>query len=275
LLVNLVNDHLDPGYAAAAARRGPDAEQRWYDSVAVIVGCALVGFVLVVAYITTHRGAPEAAKVHDQLVDRVRSAQDAADGLSARANDLQGQLDAAQAQLLPASGDLAKSLDLAQLHAGLTAVSGPGVLVTLRDPSRPAPRPPPGRGGTTPIGSTNILTDRDVRSVVNELWHDGAEAISVNDVRLTPTSAIRFAGEAVLVDFQPITSPYRITAIGDADLLATTFAESAVASRYQTLTGVEGIGFSFADSTHLTLPASAPERVRYASVPTKAQRGLR
>ena len=56
-----------------------------------------------------------------------------------------------------------------------------------------------------------------MRSVVNELWSDGAEAIAVNGIRLTPTSAIRFAGDAVLVDFQPITSPYRIDAIGDAD----------------------------------------------------------
>jgi len=273
LLVDLVNDHLDPGYAAAAEHRGPDAEQRWYDNVAVIIGCALVGFVLIVAYITTHRGAPEAAKVHDRLVDRVRSAQDTANGLSDRVNDLQARLDRAQAQVLSPSGDLAKSLDLARLQAGLTAVSGPGVLVTLREPSGPSATPTSGRGGTTGIGSTNILTDRDVRSVVNELWHDGAEAISVNDVRLTPTSAIRFAGEAVLVDFQPITSPYHIAAIGNADLLATNFAQSAVASRYQTLTGVEGIGFSFTDSSDLSLPASQQVRVRYATVPAQRKQG--
>jgi uncharacterized protein YlxW (UPF0749 family) len=275
LLVDLVNDHLDPGYAAAAARRGPDAPKRWYDNLAVVIGCALVGFVLVVAYISTHRGAPEAAKVHDSLVERVRSAQDTVDSLGNRLNDLQGELDKAQDQVLPPSGDLAKGLDVARLQAGLTAVSGPGLVVTLSDPSAPTAGPTPGRGGTTPIGATNILTDRDVRSVVNELWHDGAEAISVNDVRLTPTSAIRFAGEAVLVDFQPITSPYHIAAIGNADLLATNFAQSSVASRYQTLTGVEGIGFSFSDASDLTLPASAPVRVRYATVPTRPKRGHR
>lgn len=267
LLVDLVSDHLDPGYAAAAARRGPGAKTRWYDNAAVIGGCALVGFVLVVAYITTHRGAPEAAKVHDRLVDRVRTAQDTANALSSRVNDLQQQLDEAQARVLPPSGDLVQSLELARLEAGLTAVTGPGVLVTLREPSGPTTTPSPGRGGSTGIGATNILTDRDVRSVVNELWHDGAEAIAVNDIRLTPTSAIRFAGEAVLVDFQPITSPYRIAAIGNADTLATNFAQSAVASRYQTLTGVEGIGFSFTDSNDLTLPANTAPRVHYAKVP--------
>jgi uncharacterized protein YlxW (UPF0749 family) len=86
----------------------------------------------------------------------------------------------------------------------------------------------------------------------------------VNGVRLTPTSAIRFAGEAVLVDLQPVTSPYRIEAIGSPDDLAVEFAQSDVAGRYQTLTGVEGIGFRFADSGKLTLPAGSPATLRYA-----------
>jgi uncharacterized protein YlxW (UPF0749 family) len=275
LLVELVSNHLDPGYAAAAARRGPDAAPRRSDRAAVVAGCVLIGFLLVVAYIHTHRGAPEAAKVHDSLVKRVRSAQHAGDDLAGRAKDLERQLSVAQDKTLPKSGQLAQELDLAKLQAGQVAVSGPGVTVTLREPPVIEASPTPGRGGTTPIGATNILTDRDVRSVVNELWRDGAEAIAVNDVRLTPTSAIRFAGEAVLVDFQPITSPYRIRALGNSDILSTNFAESSVASRYQTLTGVNHIGFSFTDSDHLTLPAaSAPVTLRYATVAAK-KRGPR
>ena len=86
----------------------------------------------------------------------------------------------------------------------------------------------------------------------------------MNGVRLTPISAIRFAGQAVLVDYQPITSPYQISAIGNADALSTSFAQSAVASRYQTLKGADGIGFSFTESQHLSLPASAATALRYA-----------
>lgn len=265
LLVDLVNNHLDPGYAAAAKRRGPDAPPRWYDRPAVIAGCLLIGFVLVVAYVHTHRGAPEAAKVHDSLVQRVRAAQQAGDDLANRVNGLERQLSAA----LPKTGPLAQNLALERLQAGLVAASGPGISVTLSEPPQPTATPTLGRDGSTPVGATNILTDRDVRSVVNELWHDGAEAISVNDVRLTPTSAIRFAGEAVLVDFQPITPPYEIRALGNADTLSTNFAQSAVASRYQTLRSVEHIGFTFTDSDHLSLPASASVKVRYAKVASR------
>ena len=91
----------------------------------------------------------------------------------------------------------------------------------------------------------------------------------MNDVRLTPTSAIRFAGQAVLVDFQPITSPYTIRAIGDPDVLVTRFADSEVASRYHTL-AARGVAFSFDESTRLTLPASAAASPRYASAAPSA-----
>jgi uncharacterized protein YlxW (UPF0749 family) len=266
LLIDLVTNTLDPGYAAAAKRHGPDAHQRSVDRPAVIVGCLLIGFVLVVAYIHTHRGAPEAAKVHNSLVSRVRAAQHGADALADRVATLEQQLGTAQDQTLPKSGGLARQLDREQLEAGQVAVTGPGLTVTLRQPAAATASPTAGRGGTTSLAATNILTDRDVRNVVNELWRDGAEAVSVNDVRLTPTSAIRFAGEAVLVDLQPITSPYDIRALGNSDDLSTDFAQSSVASRYKTLAGVDHIGFSFAGSDHLSLPASAPISPRYATV---------
>ncbi len=269
LLDELVNNSLDPGYAAAAQRRGREPSRRWYDRPAVVVGCLLIGFVLVVAYVRTHRRAPEAAKVHDSLVTRVREAQHGADQLSQRLRDLEQQLATAQQQALPQSGSLRRRLDQAELAAGQTPATGPGVTVTLREPPASSASPGPGRGGANSLAATNILTDRDVRSVVNELWHDGAEAIAVNQIRLTPTSAIRFAGEAVLVDFQPITSPYKIEAIGDSDTLSTNFAQSSVASRYQTLVSVNDIGFSFTESDHLNLPASPSSTLRYAHVPPK------
>ena len=268
LIADLVTNTLDPGYAAAAQHRGPTPSRRWFDRPAVAIGCALIGFTLVVAYIHTHRGAPEAAKVHDSLVARVRAAQDRNDGLAAQAQRLNSALTTLRDQALSGNGALSRQLDRDQLLAGQTAAVGPGLQVALTEPPPTSGSSQPGRAGSVPIGASNILTDRDVRSVVNELWADGAEAISVNNVRLTPTSAIRFAGEAVLVDFAPITSPYQIRAIGNADNLATGFASSDVASRYQTLSSAEGIGFEFTEYTSLTLPASPAVAPRFAHPPT-------
>jgi uncharacterized protein YlxW (UPF0749 family) len=255
LLVDLVTNTLDPGYAAASARRA--GRRSWYDRPLVALGCLLIGFTAVVGYVHTNRSAPAAAKVHSDLVNRVRTAQRDGSALESSAAALGAQIDAQRnAALAGSDKSLTNNLARSELLAGATAVHGPGVRVSLADAPTATASPSNGRPGSTPITATAQLTDQDVRSVVNELWTDGAEAISVNDIRLTPTSAIRFAGEAVLVDFRPITSPYTIRAIGNADMLVTSFADSDVASRYQTLTAARGISFSFDEEKKLDLPAS-------------------
>jgi uncharacterized protein YlxW (UPF0749 family) len=264
LLTELVYNSLDPGYAQAAARRGSAPAKRRWDGVALAVGCLLAGFILVVAYVHAHRTAPQVQRVHNDLVTRVQNAQADERALGQRVNRLQLRLATVRQHALPESGALMQRLNALELAAGQLAVHGPGVTVTLREPPAQSSAPAPARAGTVPETSTNILTDRDVRSVVNELWHDGAEAIAVNGIRLTPTSAIRFAGQAILVDFQSITSPYTISAIGNSEQLITSFAQSDVASRYKTLAGVDGIGFTFATSADLALPAGTVGSVRYA-----------
>jgi uncharacterized protein YlxW (UPF0749 family) len=268
LLAELVNNPRDAGYEAAAARRGGRPSSRWYDRPMLALGCAVLGFVLVVAYVHTHRAAPETAKVRQSLIDRVHAVESQGATLAATARALDDQLNAERDNALSGTSGLSAELRRAQLAAGQSAVRGPGVTVTLSEPSSPSQTAAPGRAGTTSLTAVNILSDQDVRSVVNELWSDGAEAIAVNGVRLTPTSAIRFAGQAVLVDFQPITSPYRIAAIGPPDQLDTAFAASPVASRYQTLSGADGIGFEFAEQAELSLPASPAVSLRFAHAAT-------
>jgi len=268
LLVELVTDPRDPGYEAAAARRNGAPSNRWWDRPAVALGCLVVGFTLAVAYTHTNRGAPEAAKVHTALVNRVRSAEKDGASLAKSAQSLSNQLNTVRNAALSGSSALARSLNTAQLEAGAVGVSGPGLTVTLKDPAASASVAPNGSRANS-INADHVITDRDVRSVVNQLWSDGAEAIAVNGIRLTPTAPIRFAGDAVLVDFQPVTSPYTITAIGNADSLATGFAESDVASRYATLQSAKNIGFSFDEHSKLTLPASPTVALRFAHLATK------
>lgn len=266
-LIDFVLDPRDPSYEAAARRRGGRPVRRWYDRPAVAAGCVAIGFVLAVAWVHTHRGAPEAAKVHDSLVQRVRTALATDRALAAAQAQLATQLDRARAAALSPSSTVLRNLTSSQLAAGELAATGPGLEVRLSDPA-PAPVQTdiPGRGSPTPANGGHILFDHDLRSVVNELWVDGAEAIAVNGVRLTPTSAVRFAGGAVLVDLQAISSPYVIDAIGNPDALDTRFASSDVASRYQTLAGARGIGFSFTVQSRISLAAGTLPTLRYAHV---------
>ena len=59
------------------------------------------------------------------------------------------------------------------------------------------------------------MTSGDLQIIVNGLWGAGAEAIAINGQRLSSTAAIRFAGQAIIVDFRPLARPYVITALGD------------------------------------------------------------
>jgi uncharacterized protein YlxW (UPF0749 family) len=273
LLIDLVTDPRDPGYEAAARRRGDASARHWYDTPLVVLGCLLIGFVLVLAYVHTHRAAPETTKVHASLQARVHEANGRAARLSKQVRRLGDEVNAVRARDLRGAGNLTDRLDAEQLLAGQVAVTGPGLQVTLSEPPAPSATSQPGRAGTVPESATHILDDQDIRSVVNELWSDKAEAISVNGVRLTPTSAVRFAGQAVLVDFKPIASPYTIAAIGPPDDMDTAFAASSVAGRFQTLAGAEGIGFHFDTVDHLNLPASPAITTRYARVPHRARSG--
>ena len=106
------------------------------------------------------------------------------------------------------------------------------------------------------------MFDRDLQDVVNALWLAGAEAISVNDQRLAAQTAIRSAGEAILVDFRPLSPPYVLRAIGDVDQMQASFADGATARRLQTLTSLYGLRFSLTRVVTATLPAAAAPNLR-------------
>jgi hypothetical protein len=104
--------------------------------------------------------------------------------------------------------DAARLRDL-EATTGLGRVRGDGVVVQVAD----APGNPDAVTGAGGAGPGRVLYS-DLQQVANALWAVGAEAIAINDQRLTATSTIRSAGEAILVDFRPVTGPYKVWAIG-------------------------------------------------------------
>lgn len=92
--------------------------------------------------------------------------------------------------------------------SGVTKERGRGLAIVLADAS------------TIPAnGDPNdyIVHNTDLQAIVNALWNGGAKAVSVNDERLVGTSAIRCAGNTILVNSNLIGSPYRIKAIGNIE----------------------------------------------------------
>jgi len=260
-LEDLLNNTLDPGYRAAAVRRRSTSG---WDRLLVWTACGAVGLLLAMSYQQTHRGAPAAEVARQDLISRIRAVQASGDALDTTAQQLSD--DVAQLRDRQLAGS--SPIDLTQLEvaSGTVAVSGPGISVALGEPEQATQSADPARPGRTPQATVAVLHDTDIRAVVNQLWSAGAEAISVNGIRLTTNSAIRFAGEAVLVDFRQINAPYTIEAVGSKDGLLTSFADSSIARKLKTEQAVYGIAFSFQGKSKLTLSSVTVSEPRFAEL---------
>ena len=149
-----------------------------------------------------------------------------------------------------------------EVVSGAVPVSGPGLRVTLDDAHPPAAgaavpgtataTDPPAKQGA----SDGRVQDRDVQALVNGLWAAGAEAVTVNDLRLSAATAIRSAGSAILVDFRPLSPPYVVRAVGNPNTFESAFADGAAARRLSTDTSLYGFGFDIARADRLHLPAA-------------------
>lgn len=104
--------------------------------------------------------------------------------------------------------DLQKRLEAERILAGSTPVTGPGVSVTLMD------------GLATGTNIRDYLThDWEVRSVINELFTAGAEAVSINGYRVVATSGVFCVGPVVKVNDHRLSAPFQIEAIGEPQYL--------------------------------------------------------
>jgi uncharacterized protein YlxW (UPF0749 family) len=188
----------------------------------------LAALVVTLGAAQARQSAPAVARERQELLDRVTAGTEALDDLQAEVDALREDVAARQRAALDEGGD--PGAGLAGLLAGATGVRGPGLELTLDDAPDAA-----GATGSGPrsdgFAHSGRVRDRDLQRVVNGLWAAGAEAVAVNDQRLTALSAIRAAGDAVLVDNRPLVPPYRVVAVGDGEALRAGF-ENSVAGRY-------------------------------------------
>jgi uncharacterized protein YlxW (UPF0749 family) len=230
LLTNVMDHSLDEGYAEAAARKEAEGAGGLPKTVraklALAAGLVLAALVVTVGAANARLAAPVVAKERQELIDRIERETTAADKLESGVDTLRADVSSRQRAALKKDGG--EQADLVSVLSGATDVHGPGVKLVVND----AKEASTGGDGTNPretsgFSDTGRVRDRDMQRVVNGLWESGAEAISVNGQRLTALSAIRAAGDAILVDNKPLVPPYTVLAVGDGQRLSTRFQNSA------------------------------------------------
>jgi len=262
LLNEVMHRPLDPGYAAAAAARAADGTpRRTRGGVVLLVALAvLLGVVTTAAAIDLRAPRPAVLEARATLEQEITDRQAQADALATRSGELSAQIGTLQDEAL---GGLSDSVlaDLAQEGAltGSQAVEGAGVIVTLDDAG--------GGLGSDDASSASLVHDSDLQRVVNALWSGGAEAVAINDQRLTGLSAIRSAGDAILVDLQPLVAPYHVEAVGDADAMRSALVRTGASDYLRLLSSQYGIESSVAAQSRLALPGRPTPTLYFASVP--------
>jgi uncharacterized protein YlxW (UPF0749 family) len=260
LLTSLLTDHLDPGYGAAAAERSAQhtRKPRVPAALWLLGGAVVVGVIFGIAFSQLASDA-DVDRAGSDASAAVRAAQDRSAELEATQQALAEQVSSERDRALQSdvSGSaLLDRLSAVESAAGIDSVSGPGLSVVVTEPVA--------QDGASDRsvrrGSGAAVLDRDIAAIVNSLWVSGAEAVSVDGIRVGPNVTIRQAGGAMLLDNRPIDSPYEIDAIGPPQRIQVQFVVSDAYLRMSTVAQLYGVGFTVRPATDLEFgPAAVRE----------------
>jgi uncharacterized protein YlxW (UPF0749 family) len=240
LLKQIMEQPVDPDYAEAAAAQ-PDPKQRSSWSSRLVFGLAVLVIAAMVAAATVHTSQARPAIEHEreQLVTRIKTAEDNRDRLRERVD----QVAAENARLRTAglgndASDQELRDQLAELETatGAAPMTGAGVRIVVDDANP----------------QTRVL-DVDLQMLANGLWDAGAEAIQINGQRLTSRTAIREAGQAITVNYRSLNPPYVVEAVGDPTTLPPRLLETSAGAWWNALKHNQGMRYEVTAAEELKL----------------------
>ena len=225
--------------------------------IAVAVGAALLGFLAVLAATQPPRASRELRRL--ELADLIQAEDARVRSLRGELRTLRGELEEVQREVGSAgdeAGAIRERVDELRAAAGTAPRSGAGITVTLDDSS----------SARSPTGDPNdlVVHERDIQTVVNALWAAGAEAVAIDGERLTSTSAVRCAGNTLLLHGTVHSPPYLVTAIGDPGRLAADLDRQPGMDRLRADVEAFGLGFDVG-SGEVSMSGPPPATLRFAA----------
>jgi uncharacterized protein YlxW (UPF0749 family) len=173
--------------------------------IVVAVLLALLGFAAAAQIRITNQDGSYAGQRRENLIALLDSLSAAADRTQTQINELErtrSDLLSNSERRQAAVEEARRRLTTLGILAGTLAAEGPGVTVTITDPS----------------GS---VTAASILNGIEELRDAGAEAIEINDrVRVVASTAFTERRGEIVVDGQPLRPPYLIDAIGSSHTLS-------------------------------------------------------
>ncbi|OZG57045.1 hypothetical protein BTIS_1707 [Bifidobacterium tissieri] len=259
LIDDLTNRPIDPLFEdSTLVVQEQSTAMIWITKILTFIFCVIVGISGCVIVQELHMNTRQ--KVRQELASQVAARNDEQHKLESDVATQRSQIDALTQSLKQGEENSQTTKDA--IANGTIAVEGSGVVVTLTDPIAAEDQK-----GDLPRDKNGhiirVVSDSDLQLFISRLWASGAEAISVNDVRIGVQSSVRVAGQTILVGVTSVQSPYRIQAIGDQSALENSVDKQHNTDLYQSLSEV-GIYPDVAKSSKLALKASGAPDLKYA-----------
>jgi uncharacterized protein YlxW (UPF0749 family) len=221
------------------------------------VGVPLIALAAGLLFTTSARTADGTALRDDRRPQLAQLIADKRERLAARektAAQLRAEVDQDTARLAEVDQPVKQArekADALRAPAGFTALHGPGVTVTLNDSSRRATD----LGPNAPDNDDLVVHQGDVQAVVNALWAGGAEAMSIMDVRVISTSAVRCVGNTLLLHGQVFSPPFKITAIGEPTAMHRALESAEGVQQFRDAVADFGLGYTETVERNVTVRA--------------------
>jgi uncharacterized protein YlxW (UPF0749 family) len=145
--------------------------------------------------------------------------------------------------------DLQKRVDRVREPAGFAPVRGPGLTVVLDDAPKSAIVAAAEPGGVSE--DELVVHQQDIQAVVNALWAGGAEAMTIQGMRVISTTGIKCVGNTVILHGVNYSPPYRISAIGSISELEASLDASTYVDAYKTYVAAYQVGYEVSSSGSL------------------------
>ncbi len=230
--------------------------------VTLFVALVALGFLIAAQLRSEAPRVEYTSQERTPLIETALGLQSQQKDLQAQILDLRSRIAAAEASNEGSDATVQQLNDgllQARVSAGLTALEGAGLVVQLDDGQQSL---------LAPGSADQLVTGLDVRTVVEEVWLAGAEAVAVNDERVVSTTAIIDIGGSLLVNSAYLAPPYQVKAVGPADMYSQLAASASWIDFVSARAGQGGIRLSIAQPSDLVLPAYAGTvTIRYAQPP--------
>lgn len=230
----------------------------WRFAGVLAFGCA--GLLAATSAVNAH-GTDLRGGRNDSLIEIVSTERHKVETQLAQTRTLQSQVDALTASLAGQQAQqLQTQLNRLEAPAGLSGLSGPGIVVILDD----APRDQELPSDVDP--NLLVVHQQDIQAVTNALWSGGAEGISLQGRRIISTTGIKCVGNTVVLQGVPYSPPYRIVAVGNASPMYAALLTSPEVRNYRDYVPPPyNLGWSVRRSDHLRVPGyTGPLTLQYA-----------